>query len=103
MSHEWLQEQSLALPQPSALKRKKQYFADWIATPGDVQILETLASMDSFQTPISRLQGEAMVLELIASTFESLSNTGTSANLTPRETSQLKRVEDLIQPPRPPA
>lgn len=42
-----------------------------------------------------------MVLELVASTFERLSDTSTSANLTPRETSQLKRVEDLIQTPGP--
>ena len=101
MSHEWLQEQSLKLPQLTVFKNKSQYLADWNATPGDIQILETLASMDGFHTPISRLHGEAMVLELVASTFERLSDTSTSANLTPRETSQLKRVEDLIQTPGP--
>ncbi|MCH2068698.1 MAG: AraC family transcriptional regulator [Shimia sp.] len=97
MSHEWLHEQNLKLPQPAVLQNKKQYRADWNATPKDVKILENLASMNGFHSPISRLQGEAMVLELVASSFKNLSAPETTIGLTPREISQLKRVEDLIQ------
>jgi len=99
MSHEWLHQQSLKIPNPSGFTQRSQYRADWEATPKDVQILEQLASIGEFQTPISRLQGEAMVLELIASTFETLTAPKATPPLTRREANQLKRIEDLIQTP----
>lgn len=101
MSHEWLQEQSLQIPQTAVQKNKKQYRADWNASPKEIQLLETLAAMEGFDSPTARLHCEAMVLELIASTFETLSDTTDVTTLTPREVSQLKRIEDLIQTPGP--
>lgn len=101
MSHEWLQEQGLKIPQHADLKSKKQFRADWQATPKDVQVLENLASMKGFSSPITHLKGEAMVLELVASTFETLSEEEHVVNLTPREQIQLNRVEDLVQTPGP--
>lgn len=99
MSHAWLHQQSLKIPKMAELPRKNQYRADWEATAKDVQILEQLASVGEFQTPIARLQGEAMVLELIASTFETLSDHKAPPPLSRREAIQLKRIEDLIQTP----
>lgn len=95
MSHDWLAESGLVLPDHWDSTQNFHQRIEWDASARDVATMEQLVSNQSFTDPMSRMMAEAMTLELVAGSFRKMHDASTSQALTLRETHQLRRVEDL--------
>lgn len=99
MSHDWLDRNGLSLPGgegPDGVQR-----LNWQAGQSEIQVLEQLAVTSGFSVPVTRMQAEAMSLGLVARCFGWMSQETGIAALTPREKSQLHRVEAFARQPGP--
>lgn len=99
MSQEWLDQNGLMLPPTGAGEPLLRL--EWNADLQQTRILEKLAQTSSFAAPITRLQAEAMSLQLVAGCFDDLPGQRAGSDLTRRELSQLRRIEDFARQPGP--